>query len=107
MRFAILFAMSGALGCATACQTGRFALAFGTGSATIMCTACRDDGNVGGTIVTIHFAGTVSQHFQIGGSADWWWHLAITTQGWDRWMINKSCGWAVLFPMDGAARFLR
>ena len=86
VRFAILFAMSGALGCTTASQTGRFALAFGTGSATIMCTACRDAGNVGGTTATIQFGQTVSQHVQIGGSADWWWHSAITTQGWDRWI---------------------
>jgi len=78
-------------------QTGRGALAFGTGSATIRCTSCTDAGNVGGTIATIQGGVTASQHVQGGLTADWWWHSTTTRQGWDRW-INHFAASLFYYP---------
>jgi hypothetical protein len=65
-------------------QGFRFTFGFGTGSATIMCTACRNAGNVGGTTATFQFGIPATQHLQVGFTSDWWWHSTISTQGWDR-----------------------
>src|SRR6266480_6460306 len=55
-------------------QGGRAVFGFGTGSGTIMCTACRNAGNVGGSTALIQVGGPATPHLQVGFSADWWWH---------------------------------
>jgi hypothetical protein len=72
-------------------QGGRFAFGFGSGSATIWCSACRYNGNVGGTTAMFQFnSDPTTLHLRFGVSSDWWWHSGTSPQGWDRWTITLA-----------------
>jgi hypothetical protein len=59
----------------------------GTGSGTIMCSACEHAGNMGGSTLSLQLAAGVSKHVRLGSSLDTWWH---SRDSWERgvWNLN-------------------
>jgi len=68
-------------------QGGEATFGFGTGSGTIMCSACTHSGNMGGSTLSMQVARPTSPHLRIGGTLDSWWHSRDT---WERgtWDIS-------------------
>jgi hypothetical protein len=70
----------------------------GTGSGTIMCSACTHSGNMGGSTMSAQFLERVSGHVRAGLTADWWWHERDT---WERGIWDVT---AVFFYYPGTMR---
>ena len=56
-------------------------LGYGTGSGTIVCTACTHAGNMGGATATLLLTSSPKPHVRVGASLDYWAHARDT---WER-----------------------
>lgn len=70
----------------------------GTGSATIMCSACTHAGNMSGSTLTLQFAGAVGPRVRVGATVDGWAH---SRQSWERDIANIN---ALVFYYPGTMR---
>jgi hypothetical protein len=79
-------------------QGGEATFGFGTGSGTIMCSACTHSGNMGGSTLSLQVADAVRPHLRVGFTLDTWWH---SREQWERGVWNVT---AAMFYYPSAAR---
>ena len=77
-------------------ERSRLAATFGvgTGSGTIMCSACTHAGNMGGSTLSLQLTSSPQPHLRVGGTVDYWWHSRDT---WERGVWGLS-GVAFYYP---------
>ncbi len=84
-------------GTSLAQEGSRFAatLGVGTGSGTIMCSACIHAENMGGSTLSLQLTSSPQPHVRVGATLDTWWHSRDT---WERGVWDLS---AVAFYYPG------
>jgi len=101
LRIGLSLCSSAMLAGKSVAQEGsRLAATFGagTGSGTIMCSACTHAGNMGGSTLSLLLTSSPQPHVRVGVTVDSWWHSRDT---WERGVGNLS---AVAFYYPGTIR---